>query len=216
MQRWIGGAAPVWPDRSWQVYALPPVDCCPELAELVRAYRAGVAAFAELSPVDDADAHMTVQPLPGWYADYDGERLNTVLEAVRAAVAELDPIEVILGPALCGSAGALLDCDATDDGPLAELFQRVRVAVGAATDTESPRSGWPGHVSLGYATASRDSGEVQSRLRRIRPDRVSWHLETLYLCDVAQDPVNHTYRWRTALPIHLGARVRHETTGLGR
>lgn len=116
MKRWIGGTAAVWPDRSWQVYALPRVP---------------------------------------------------------------------------------------------EVFRRVRAAV-AEVAGDPPGSGWPGHISLGYAREDRDSGEIQSPLRRQRsgPIRGDWTVSALYLCDVKQDPIAHTYTWRTALKIPLGT-ARH-------
>lgn len=210
MRRWIGGTSPVWPDRSWQVYALP--ARAPGLAHLARAYRPVLRRWpAHLSPVELVDyLHATVQPLPGWAADYPPDRISEIASTLRADLVGAGPVTVPVGPALAGSAGVLLDVPEVTGGPLEALVHRVRDAVARATATgvaDLPRSGWPAHLSLAYCTHEIDSGDVQSALRRVRdvPLRASWTIDTLWLVDVRQDPEAHTYTWTTAIPLPLGA-----------
>lgn len=206
MRTWIGGQSPLWPEPRWQVYALPTA----EVRALAATYRPVLDRFDELSPVADTDLHMTVQPLPGSSSDYPAARLNSVHTALRAALATVAPVTVTAGPALCSSAGVVADVDADDDHPLAALFTRVHRTVRAAAG-EPPPSGWPGHVSLAYARGDRDSGDIQSPLRRTRtaPIRATWTIDRLHLVEVHQDSERHTYSWptRTALEIPLGGHL---------
>lgn len=211
MRPWIGGGTEVWPDgaASWQVYILPDLELDDELEGLLDAYApvVGSAEFTDcLAPVALADLHMTVQPLSGWAADYNSEQVEAVVRALEIELSETAPIEATVGPALAGSSGVLLDVAPTgEQAALTTLYDRVRQAVaGVLGEQGLGRAGWPPHVGLAYATGQRDSGDVQSRLRRVRPGRAPWRIDSVYLCDVRQDAELHRYHWRTARRVPLG------------
>ncbi|WP_345368284.1 2'-5' RNA ligase family protein, partial [Saccharopolyspora cebuensis] len=105
-----------------------------------------------------------------------------------------------------GSSGVLLDVvDAGPDGALDALQQRVRTAItGVLGPNALGRAGWPPHVTLAYAIGERDSGLLQSPLRRVRPGRAPWTIRELWLCAVHQDAAQHRYHWPRAHQIPLG------------
>lgn len=211
MKRWISPDR-TWPAgvASWQVYVLPDFEVDDELEELLDAYAEVVRdpSWACLSPAALADLHVTVQPLAGWAHDRADADIAAVREALTARLAGLAPIPATAGPALAGSSGVLLDLvDARDRWgcSLEGLWRQVQAGITEALGAQAlGRSGWPPHLTLAYASAERDSGEVQSALRRIRPGRAPWDIRAVHLCRVHQDADHDRYTWDQQLTIPLG------------
>lgn len=208
MRRWIDGDR-VWPAgaASWQVYVVPDLDLDDELVDLVDELAPVVRdpAWRCLAPTAPKDLHMTIQPLAGWSSGWSDEAVAAVRDAVTDRLADLAPVLTTVGPALAGSSGVVLDVVDRWASSLDELWRRVQDGVSAAAGPGAlGRSGWPAHVTVAYATASRDSGEIQSKLRRIRPGRAPWEIRQVSLVRVHQDAEHSRYHWDQRFDIPLG------------
>jgi hypothetical protein len=217
------------PELTWQpgesflhVYALPDVSTCPELAGLIsRARAVAEAQGGFLVPVPDQWLHATVQMITVPAASIGPPVLAALRDALGAELAGLSPIELAVGPALCGNGGVVLDITGNrvggpSDGPWQRLRGRVEAAimrvVGEGALGYEPG---PPHISVAYAAAEADSGPIQASLQQIRPGRATWQVTGVELVDVCQDAAGHRYTWRDVARIKLGGRPEAGATLFG-
>lgn len=203
------------PGESYlHVYALPAADRSIALSELVSQTRAVAAATCgALVPVPDQWLHATVQMITVPAARIDRPCREALAAALAVHLADVPPMDLTVGPPLCGTGGVVLDAtavegaDGASDGPWRALRDRtedaIRQVIGSHGLTYDPG---PPHMSVAYAARHADSGPVQSSLQRIRPGRARWRVGAVELLDVVQDARAHTYTWRPLTRIPLGGR----------
>ncbi|MET7339487.1 2'-5' RNA ligase family protein [Nonomuraea sp. NPDC005650] len=212
MDRFIQGNA-VWPEgiTKLHVYLVPDLELNKELAALVQDCRAVIGRFPGVQIVPDAWLKATLQLITGVTgAEIGAQEREALGEALAAALAEVEPFTLSVGPALAGATGVALDLDQDLPGQrLHECYERVRAAVVSVLGTGSVEySALPPHLTLGYGLESFDSGPVQEALRRqVRPGRATWLLNEVWLVEVTQDVADNQYRWlHPACRIQLGLR----------
>lgn len=203
----------LWPagETRLHVYLLPELHLDVDLARLVSACRSVTAAYPYITPVHDQWLHATVQMVTGRPADaVDDATRDRLAACLQAELADLPPFTVTAGSPIAGLGGVLLDLDQDLPGEhFHELYTRTRRAISTSLGAGAVDSvTLPPHVSVGYANADGDSGEVQSRLRRtVRPSHARMSVREVHLVDVVQDVARCEYRWRPVARVPLGSAV---------
>ncbi|NUW30531.1 hypothetical protein HTZ77_03705 [Nonomuraea sp. SMC257] len=212
MDKFIQGST-VWPEgiTKMHLYLVPDLEVNKELASLVRDCRAVIDRYPGIQIVPDPWLKATLQLITGVTgAQVNASTREALSDALAAALAELEPFTLSVGPALAGATGVALDLDQDLPGQrLYECYERVRAAiVSVLGDGAVEYSALPPHLTLGYGLESFDSGVVQEALRRqVRPGRAAWLLDEIWLVEVTQDVVHNQYRWLApAHRIRLGGR----------
>jgi hypothetical protein len=213
----------VWaPGESYlHVYAVPATNWNIGLAELVSRARAVAAATCgALVPVADQWLHATVQMITVPAGRIDGPGREALAAALAVQLAGIPPMDLTVGPPLCGTGGVVLDAIAADgsdiagDGPWQALRDRTEHAIRQVIGNEGLNyDPGPPHVSVAYAARHADSGPVQSSLQRIRPGRARWRVDAVELLDVVQDAHAHTYTWRPLARIPFGGQLQSAIGG---
>jgi hypothetical protein len=207
------------PELTWRpgesflhVYALPAVGRDAPLGDLIsRARAVGAAGGGPLAPVPDRWLHATVQMITVPAAEISRSMRNRLTTVLAGHLSGLPPLDLIVGPPLCGTGGVILDITALDatghltDAPWQQVRGRAETAIRQVLGGQALRyEPGPPHISLAYAAADTDSGPIQASLQRVRPGRAGWRMDALDLVDVTQDAAAHTYTWRPIARILLG------------
>jgi hypothetical protein len=209
------------PGESYlHVYALPAQRSIGLLELVSQARTVAAGTRGALVPVADQWLHATVQMITVPAARIDRPSREALAATLAVQLADVLPIDLTVGPPLCGTGGVVLDttsaegADGSGDGPWRALRDRteeaIRQVIGTQGLTYDPG---PPHMSVAYAARHGDSGPVQSRLQLIRPGRARWRVDAVELLDVVQDAHAHTYTWRPLARIPFGGRLQPTSRG---
>lgn len=197
-----------WPKSGrLHVYALPGQ----ELREVVARYHDvldGVAQAHGLGLQPPEFVHFTVQMLHAHRADLTPDRLRMLVDTLGAALAEIEPLTLRVGPPAAGQHAVELWVHPEADKPWAELVEATRRAVASVLGEHALPDAGPNltpHVSLAYGVGRGDSGAITSALKalRPRPGLISVPVEQVHLVAVSQRPEWGQFVWDrlAALPL---------------
>lgn len=198
--------AKVWPQGP-QLYHLYYVPDLGRLAPMLDVYEPIVAGAGCVEPIARPWIHATLCKITVAPAELPASTITALAKRLCARLAQLEPLELIAGPAFAGTSAVTVDLT-----PDAGWF-RLRAAVMAEIEAElgegttSFIAGERPHLTLGHGRGLGESGLLQSRMRRATDIRVPLLLDRLDLVEVTQDPVANSYTW--ALPgiaLPLGTR----------
>ncbi|MCK2245412.1 MULTISPECIES: 2'-5' RNA ligase family protein [unclassified Crossiella] len=144
-------------------------------------YPDGPARPTALPRVEPRYLHITLAWLDVLSAQVTSQQWEALAEQVAPALAQIEPFEVMVGPAFLATVGVEVYVD--PDPRLAELAAASRAAIRAVFgDAAAPEPSQPfrPHISLAYAAADVDTETLGSALTRaelpagqlLRPQRV--------------------------------------------
>ncbi|MER7015329.1 2'-5' RNA ligase family protein [Saccharopolyspora sp. NPDC000359] len=189
-----------WSARSrLHLYALP----SDELREAVGRYHQVLGATAAeqglgLQPPEFL--HFTVQMLHPSRDDIAPEQLAALTEALTAALAEVPPLELQIGPPVPSMHAVELWTHPVPgiDAAWGHLVDAVRSAItsvlGADVLPERGTNAVP-HTSIGYGIAEGDSGRLASTLKKVRIPLITVPITEVHLLDVEQHPGQGRFTW---------------------
>ncbi|MET9318054.1 2'-5' RNA ligase family protein [Kribbella sp. NPDC003505] len=168
--------------------------------------RLATAYQQELSTVPGLDLiplrwlHLTMQGV-GFREDVPDVRVDELLAAARARLAELEPVKVRFHRSVVRREAVLLPADP------AEPLQTVRYAVRAAIAdvfgcVPEMVDGYRPHISLAYANTAQPAAPAVVALDRVSPAPADLTLNTVSLIEMHRD--NRMYEWRTLEAVPLG------------
>lgn len=158
-------------------------------------------------PVPHEWLHATVASVECDAATVDGPTLEHLVDRLRERAGAVKAFPLTIGPALAATGAIMLDTFPDTE------FGRLKTAcVDAINDTVAGGvgrpGGGPGHVSLSYRSddvgVDRQRGEIQNKLRDVRPGRTEITVTGVDLVRVSQSDDASTYTWDHAARIPLG------------
>ncbi|MFD8978582.1 2'-5' RNA ligase family protein [Streptomyces sp. NPDC059564] len=214
------------PERLWGTaggpeddWIKPHVLWLPQHDPQVMAYfgwlREVVTRFDDvITPIADADLHMTVQSVRQFNADgirVDEEQLTAAAGLVQARLDDLAPFDIEIGPARASGSAGIVEIW-PEQGP-AELNRRVRAGLETAGMVLPPAEEhfWC-HISCGYGVQDTDAPDLAARSDRfaseigkaIRPGvRASATVRTVWLVWERQRPEQNIYTFERRHALHL-------------
>lgn len=198
--------AKIWPQgpKLYHLYYVPDLE---RLAPMLDVYEPIVAGAGCVEPIARPWIHATLCKITVTPAELPSSTITALAKRLGARLAQLEPIELVAGPAFAGTSSVTVDLT-----PDAGWF-RLRTAVMAEIEAElgdgttSFIAGERPHLTLGHGSGSGESGLLQSRMRRATDIRVPLRLDRLELVEVIQDPVARTYTWELpGVTLSLGTR----------
>ncbi|HEV2637264.1 MAG TPA: 2'-5' RNA ligase family protein [Actinocrinis sp.] len=203
----------VWPpgETRWHCYALPDRIRDPALADLIdRTRAAALAAAADaLAPVEDQWAHATVHMISRPAAELAPGAVQALASTLTRSLAGLPAFRLPAGSASAGTGSVLLGLNEDVPGrPWNTLSGLVDQAIGAhfgprAQQYRPP----PPHLSMAYCAKPTDTAAIESSLQTVRaaqqPTKAWMTINEVYLVDVHQDAIAHTYTWNKETAIRI-------------
>lgn len=203
-----------WPRPGWRpgritlTWHLTFPDA-PALARHAAAYQRALDGLPGLDPVPAEWLHLTVQAI-GYADEVPAPRLSAVVDAVRAAVAPLEPFDLAFDrPAIFGEAIAIHTCP---DEPVARLRDAVRAGIGAVLgDDAVPTApeqavGFLPHVTIAYSRTDADATPYAAALAAVEQPPTSVPVTAVTLIRQERLLAPHwLYRWTTEAAARLGS-----------
>ncbi|WP_243711353.1 2'-5' RNA ligase family protein [Actinomadura sp. KC216] len=189
----------VRPGRRLLVWHILPGDQ-PEVCDLVRQCQDKLAGLDGLDPVPAEWLHMTTQ-IVGFEDEIPAAEVEAMVARVADRLGRVAPIEVELGKLWLHWEAVALGI--RPPRALDSVRAVIREATGAAVRTHQlgDEPEWTPHVSVAYSNADRDARPVIDALA-LRPEPAPLRVARVHL--VAQERVDHLYRWEPRAVVRLG------------
>jgi len=208
---------PVFQGLPWEdgthvlhVYACPDLTRDHDLAALVTACHQAMKPYP-ITIDDPAVLHITLEMVADTTADQiSPTERQTLTTALHEHLADVAPIEALLGSPVANKAGVLLDSG--PDPAINALRDRVRQALVSVRGPGTlQHDGGRAHMTLGYAWGNADSDPLQSALRRISPSHATMTIDRVHLLDVCfrqrhDDTAGWAISWNQIAEIPLNRR----------
>ncbi|MFK4087206.1 2'-5' RNA ligase family protein [Kribbella sp. NPDC020789] len=170
----------------------------PAVAILAEQYATALADLPEYDPIPLQWLHLTMQGI-GFSDEVDRETAGRVVEAARARLAEIPPVDVTIGPVVIDPEALKLPVLPVE--PLTVIRDEIRAAIFDVRGevTESPD--YNPHVSLGYTNTSGPAQHALDVVARHEPHTARVTVDAVALIDLNRD--HRMYEWTTVAEVGL-------------
>lgn len=191
---WRPGVRPGRHLLVWHILS----DDEPQVKELARGCQERLRNIDGLDLVPLDWLHMTTL-IVGHRDESDALSVDAMVSDVQESLSGLAPITVELGKPWLHAEGVTVS--PRPMGVLSPIWERVHSATSRAVpDGDLPAEWWP-HMSVAYSNSDGPADPVIQALRPPLPP-VEWTVRAVHL--VAQERVDHTYRWDRLATAALG------------
>jgi 2'-5' RNA ligase len=171
----------------------------PAVATLADEYAAALADLPEYDPIPLQWLHLTMQGI-GFTDEIDQATADRVVEAARARLATVPPMDVTIGPAVIDPEALKLPVQPVE--PLTAVRDAIREAITDVCGEVSESPEYRPHVSLGYSNTSGPAQRALDALARHEPHTAEVTVDAVALIDLNRD--HKMYQWTTVAEAKLG------------
>jgi 2'-5' RNA ligase len=191
----------VWnPAGSWLHVLAIPADA--ELNRVVRRYQQVLEPLREvLVPVAAEDLHMTVAKLRP-VAEVHDDVVADLIAGLGTRLREIDPIDVVVGPALVGRSNVRLAV--YPEAPVDHLIASVVKTASTVLGYPVKQAAAPPHLTLAYGIRDDQDADL-CVVNDIRGGRAPWTIDRIAVVDQTQNASTGTYTWTLRSIVPLGA-----------
>jgi hypothetical protein len=171
------------------------------ISDLHAAYQPLVRSLPGLTPVPVQWLHLTMQGV-GFADKLTQEDLDPIVDAAQRRLAQLDPIEIRIGPAIVDVESLQLPVEPVD------RLRRLRAQLRAAITDVWGRDSVPSlpeldpHISLGYWNQDATAQPLKQRAEALGGGIAKTEISHASLINLNRD--HHCYAWTTYATVRLG------------